>query len=86
MTKKCVGCGITLQDKDELKPGYTKEIGMDFCMRCFKLRNYNELITPQKLYINLLVTTYYLNTLIFFHNHIIFILNFFLIKRNSQSV
>ena len=44
MTKKCVGCGITLQDKDELKPGYTKELGMDFCMRCFKLRNYNELI------------------------------------------
>ena len=44
MTKKCVGCGIALQDKDELKTGYTKEMGMDYCMRCFKLRNYNELI------------------------------------------
>ena len=44
MTKKCVGCGILLQDVDDSKPGYTKELGMDYCQRCFKLRNYNELI------------------------------------------
>ena len=45
MTKKCIGCGITLQDSDETKAGYTKRLGMDLCMRCFKLRNYNELIS-----------------------------------------
>ena len=44
MTKKCMGCGILMQTSDIEIPGYTKDISMDYCMRCFKLKNYNELI------------------------------------------
>lgn len=42
MTKKCIGCGITLQDinKDEL--GYTPNLNNTYCMRCFRLKNYGE--------------------------------------------
>ena len=44
MTKKCIGCGLSLQDtkKDEL--GYTPDLKNNYCMRCFKLTHYNELI------------------------------------------
>ena len=43
MTKKCSGCGITLQTINENVLGYIKDINKDLCMRCFKLKNYNEL-------------------------------------------
>ena len=45
MTKKCIGCGATLQSKDESLIGY---IDMEkyqdglYCKRCFRLKNYNE--------------------------------------------
>lgn len=42
MIKKCVGCGITLQDKDSKKIGYTPKMDSKYCQRCFKLKNYNE--------------------------------------------
>jgi len=42
MTKKCLGCGSTLQDKDMEKEGYTINIEKDYCRRCFKLKNYGE--------------------------------------------
>ena len=44
MTKKCLGCGILMQTSDINIPGYTKDLSMDYCTRCFKLKNYNELI------------------------------------------
>ena len=49
MIKKCVGCGVVLQSSNEEDLGYVKDIKkMDYCMRCFKLKNYNEIssLTP----------------------------------------
>ena len=40
--KKCIGCGITLQDKDEKSLGYVNDLSKDYCMRCFKLIHYGE--------------------------------------------
>ena len=39
---KCTGCGVVLQDKDENNIGYTKDINHKLCLRCFKIKNYNE--------------------------------------------
>ncbi len=40
--KKCLGCGITLQDKDLNNIGYTPNINNDYCMRCFKTIHYGK--------------------------------------------
>ena len=42
MTKKCLGCGIVLQDSFIDKDGYTPKITNDLCQRCFRLKNYGE--------------------------------------------
>lgn len=42
MIKKCIGCGVLLQSSDKDKLGYTKDLKMDYCMRCFRLKNYGE--------------------------------------------
>ncbi len=42
MTKKCLGCGVNLQDIDINDLGYTKDINQDLCERCFKIKNYND--------------------------------------------
>ena len=39
---KCVGCGITLQNTDPSKLGYTKDLKNKYCERCFKTIHYNE--------------------------------------------
>jgi hypothetical protein len=44
MTKKCLGCGIKLQSNNSLEAGYAPSEKNNLCMRCFKLKNYNELI------------------------------------------
>ncbi len=41
-SKKCIGCGVKLQSDNVLTPGYTPNILNDYCMRCFKLKNYGE--------------------------------------------
>ncbi len=51
MLKKCIGCGITLQNDDKTKLGYTPELNNDLCERCFKLKNYN-ILTNEGLDIN----------------------------------
>lgn len=38
---KCLGCGITLQDKDPNALGYTPKLDNKYCMRCFKTIHYN---------------------------------------------
>lgn len=55
MVVNCSGCGAQLQNLDENKIGYTpaKEISKKVvCMRCFKLKNYSEVIdydvSPEK--------------------------------------
>ena len=43
MTKKCAGCGIILQFKDEKALGYIPEKKYEnalYCMRCFKMTHY----------------------------------------------
>lgn len=45
MIKKCLGCGVVLQNEDINSKGYTPKLENDYCVRCFKLRNYNTLIT-----------------------------------------
>ena len=44
--KKCIGCGATLQFIDENKEGYINKNLIDrdncYCLRCHRLRNYNE--------------------------------------------
>ncbi|AKU79743.1 ribosome biogenesis GTPase YqeH [Spiroplasma turonicum] len=43
--KKCVGCGKELQINDEKIPGYVIDIEkQDYCLRCFKIKNYNRLV------------------------------------------
>ena len=44
MNKKCLGCGVTLQNTNEEAPGYTKSLDMDYCMRCFRLIHYREFL------------------------------------------
>lgn len=41
MTKKCLGCGIFLQDKSPYTLGYTPNVDNDYCERCFKITHYN---------------------------------------------
>ncbi len=40
--KKCLGCGVELQDDNMLKPGFVTSLDQDFCQRCFRLKNYGE--------------------------------------------
>ena len=40
--KKCIGCGIVLQDENILLPGYTTDLSNDYCQRCFRIKNYGE--------------------------------------------
>lgn len=43
---KCQGCGSTLQNQDKDKSGYSEKLTNNYCLRCFKLKNYN-VIVPQ---------------------------------------
>ncbi len=48
MSKKCLGCGVELQDENVKLEGYTTSLDNDLCMRCFKLKNYGEYETATK--------------------------------------
>lgn len=48
MSKKCLGCGVILQDENITKEGYTTSIENDICQRCFRLKNYGEYQTVAK--------------------------------------
>jgi ribosome biogenesis GTPase A len=56
MTKICLGCGSILQCDDENKKGYVKKELIDeqdiICERCFKLKNYGQLIRKDEVDIN----------------------------------
>lgn len=45
---KCIGCGAVLQTENEQAPGYIPKSGIDkedaICKRCFRLKNYNEVM------------------------------------------
>ena len=40
--KKCFGCGVILQNENILNIGYTPNLENNYCMRCFKVKNYGE--------------------------------------------
>lgn len=40
--KKCMGCGVILQDENILQEGYTTSLENDICQRCFRMKNYGE--------------------------------------------
>jgi 30S ribosome assembly GTPase len=42
MNKVCVGCGIVLQNTNPEALGYTPKLENDYCMRCFKIKNYGQ--------------------------------------------
>ena len=42
--KKCIGCGVTLQNNDPKKIGYTPKEDSDYCQRCFRITHYDDLI------------------------------------------
>lgn len=39
---KCNSCGAILQDNDTNKEGYVKDINLNLCERCFRIKNYND--------------------------------------------
>jgi len=50
----CIGCGVLIQTVDKEKAGYTpasslskSEEGIIYCQRCFRLKNYNEIIDTE---------------------------------------
>ena len=42
MNKKCIGCGIILQNDNIEKEGYVDDLEKEICERCFKLKYYGE--------------------------------------------
>ena len=58
MTKKCLGCGATLQDSDSRILGYTPKLSNDLCMRCFKLKHYGENLNNSKVQDNASIINY----------------------------
>ena len=42
MNKKCVGCGILLQDTDSSLDGYISSNDHNLCYRCFNIKNYGQ--------------------------------------------
>ena len=55
--KKCLGCGVLLQEENILLEGYTTSLENDICQRCFRLKNYGEYQVVNKSndeYINIL--------------------------------
>ena len=41
MVKKCIGCGIELQNTDSKALGYVVDMNMDYCQRCFRMTHYD---------------------------------------------
>ena len=55
--KKCLGCGVSLQDQNILQEGYTTSLENDFCQRCFRMKNYGEyqmVVKSNEEYLNIL--------------------------------
>ncbi|MFA5603640.1 MAG: GTPase [Bacilli bacterium] len=42
MIKKCLGCGVALQNKNKEEIGYITSMDKHICERCFRIQNYNE--------------------------------------------
>jgi ribosome biogenesis GTPase A len=40
--KRCNGCGVILQNIEESKPGFVKDMNHDLCLDCFNLKHYSK--------------------------------------------
>ncbi len=81
--KKCVGCGVVLQNDNILNIGYTPNLENDYCMRCFKVKNYgeiNNIVGSREDYINILKSVSKTNDLVLY---IVDILN---IRENLDDI
>ncbi|AGJ90743.1 ribosome biogenesis GTPase YqeH [Mycoplasma putrefaciens] len=45
--KSCLGCGSVLQNQDKLQAGFVENIDHAYCLRCFKIKNYNQLVSNE---------------------------------------
>lgn len=73
--KRCLGCGVVLQDSNITQEGYTTSLENDICRRCFRIKNYGEYQTVAKSndeYIEILKSIDTTNDLVL---HIVDILN-----------
>ena len=82
MIKKCSGCGITLQDKNVQEIGYTPNINNSLCMRCFKLKNYNELISSGDIINNKIL----LDSINKYNTFVIYLIDFFNITDETINI
>ena len=48
MSKKCKGCGATLQTTDKDGIGYTPKADADYCKRCFRITHYDDVTISMK--------------------------------------
>ncbi len=82
-TRTCLGCGIKLQYEDELKEGYIIKRKFDegalYCQRCFKLKNYNEVINDEVS----LSEDDIINTVNNSNSHVFFLIDFLNISNNT---
>lgn len=81
--KKCIGCGVKLQNENILNLGYTPNLENDYCMRCFKAKNYGEvtnIISNQEDYLKILKSVSKTKSLVLY---IVDILN---IRKNLEDI
>ncbi len=48
MNKKCLGCGVLLQETNKEELGYVNSLDLDLCERCFRVRNYGDYTVVSK--------------------------------------
>ena len=41
LEKYCSGCGIKLQNENETKKGFVKDLSHELCLSCFRLKKWN---------------------------------------------
>ncbi len=81
MIKRCIGCGVKLQNQDPLKLGYINDLKNNYCQRCFRLTHYNEYKTSLKP-MNL---TKFLNNINKDKKFIIYMIDFFNINKITMK-
>lgn len=48
MIKRCTGCGAILQNSNSNEVGYTKDVSLPQCLRCFRIEHYNDYQVVEK--------------------------------------
>lgn len=46
--KKCIGCGVILQNQEKSEIGYTPKLEVKYCQRCFRITHYDDLVISLK--------------------------------------